>query len=315
MKKVIGLWMVMGVCAGVYGHESKHNPVTVELAPEKFDQSNLMGEIEKRSEKIGDGSEVECWVIPIKSVPTEHAMGPWCPASTSDDKSKGGIWLKDGEVYDVDGPFVANLAKLYDDADWNLVREDGTIKVTDTEEAFMGAARPDVDPRYENHCVECPPEVKVSENTVYIIPANPVMNEKATRLSRGGIGVAFNGVNYDPPAPLHAIIGAHTIAPLDVHGGHMNPFEGYHYHAATGSTKEVAQDDVHAPMIGYIIDGFGLYAHLDKEGKEPEGLDECGGHYDEVRGYHYHAGSPGSNQIIKAFRGTPGMVMRVPDEE
>ena len=61
-------------------------------------------------------------------------------------------------------------------------------------------------------------------------------------------------------------------------------------------------------MIGYILDGFGLYAHLDPDGNPPEGLDDFGGHYDEIRGYHYHAGEAGSNQIIKGFRGVPGTV-------
>ena len=104
------------------------------------------------------------------------------------------------------------------------------------------------------------------------------------------------------------IIDAHTIAPFDHAGGHINPHEGYHYHAATGRTKEVAQPDGHSPMIGYALDGFGIFAHLDPAGNAPVALDECGGHYDGTRGYHYHAGSPGSNQIIGAFRGQAGTV-------
>lgn len=140
----------------------------------------------------------------------------------------------------------------------------------------------------------------------HVIPVNPVYQTRPIRLRRGAIGVAFNGVNFDPPVPIHAIIGAHTIAPFDHAGGHINPHEGYHYHAATGRTKEIAQSDGHAPMIGYALDGFGIFAHLDPEGNAPIPLDECGGHFDEKRGYHYHAGSPGSNQIISAFRGQPG---------
>ena len=35
-------------------------------------------------------------------------------------------------------------------------------------------------------------------------------------------------------------------------------------------------------------------------------LDECGGHTDGPRGYHYHVGAPGSNRILGAFRGRPG---------
>ncbi|MCA9321671.1 MAG: YHYH protein [Planctomycetes bacterium] len=144
--------------------------------------------------------------------------------------------------------------------------------------------------------------------TTYVIPVQPVYRDAPTQLRHGAIGVAFNGVQFDPPAPLHAILAAHTIAPLDDSGGHLNPFEGYHYHAATGHTKELVQADGNAPMIGYAMDGFAIHAHLDEQGREPEGLNECGGHADPVRGYHYHAGKPGSNQVFKAFRGIPGTV-------
>lgn len=128
------------------------------------------------------------------------------------------------------------------------------------------------------------------------------------RFGRGGIGIAFNGVKFDPPAPTHAILAAHTIASLDDHGGHVNPHGGYHYQVVTGSTKEVEQTDIHAPMIGYAIDGFGIYALLDKDGNSPSDLDECGGHADDSRGYHYHAGAPGTNQIIKCLHGVPGSI-------
>ncbi len=128
---------------------------------------------------------------------------------------------------------------------------------------------------------------------------------------RGGpgfaaLGVAFNGVEFAPPAPLQAILAAHTIAPFDDAGGHLNPHDGYHYHAVTGHTKEIAQSDGHAPMIGYMLDGYALFALENEDGSVPVDLDECGGHWDATRGYHYHAGAAGENQIIKAFRGIPG---------
>ena len=265
---------------------------------------------------------------------------------------------------------LKTLAQLYEDNEWNLVNDDGSIRVTDTEEAFLLAARPDVDEEYHNYCVEAPADLEVKSETYYTIPVNPVMNDSPTRLTRGGIAVAFNGVNFDPPAPTSAILAAHTIAPLDDHGGHLNPHEGYHYHAATGSTKEVLLEKGHAPLIGYVIDGFPLHAHKNAAGEIATDLDECGGHQhvaaeeqesveseehahvdgeehthseagdpedpdcedaghgeeghvckgnpegdklirEETRksGYHYHAGAPGSNQIIKAFRGTPGTVV------
>ena len=59
-------------------------------------------------------------------------------------------------------------------------------------------------------------------------------------------------------------------------------------------------------MIGYALDGFGLFARTDAKGTTAAELDACGGHLDEARGYHYHAGAAGSNRILSAYRGVPG---------
>ncbi len=284
----------------------------VPVDPSYFVPEALLGDIVKEERTLSDGTKALCYVIRTYSEPHEHEMGPWSPKTITDDADAGGIWIRDGQVYDVDGPFVKNVAEFYGDPEWKLYRDDGTVRVTDTKEAFEAAARPDVDPRYHNHVVEGRPEWFGHHENVYVIPVEPVYQFRPTRLRHGGAAVAFNGVKYDPPAPIHAILKAHTIAPFDDAGGHINPFEGYHYHAATGQTKEVAQADGHAPMIGYALDGFGLYAHLDGAGQASTDLDECGGHFDGLRGYHYHAGAPGSNQVIAALRGIPGTMTVAP---
>ncbi len=270
-----------------------------------FISENFIGEITEETVNL-HGIETPCYVIRSNSQASEHQMGPWCPRHIDDGAEKAGIWFKDGKVYDVSGHFIAELDEFYNDNEWKLYREDGSIKVTETEEGCLAAAKPDVEEAYQNHCVECLPEYFKHQVTTFMIPKTPVYLSAYQRFGRGGIGLAFNGVKFDPPAPLHAILEAHTLAPLDDHGGHVNPHGGYHYHAVTGSTKEIEQDDDHAPMIGYAIDGFGIYALLDKKGKAPSGLDECGGHSDGTRGYHYHAGAPGDNQIIACLHGLPG---------
>ena len=287
------------------GNES--NTKVLPVNKEYFIAENIIGEITQ--EKINlRGVETLCYMIKTKSQATEHQMGPWCPRHTEDGEEKGGIWFKDGKVYDVSGHFIAELNEFYNDDKWKLYRDDGSIKVTDTKEACLGAAKPDVEEEYHNHCVECLPEYFKHQVTTFVIPVTPTYQNHSQRFRRGGIGLAFNGVKFDPPAPTHAILAAHTIAPLDDHGGHVNPHGGYHYHAVTGSTKEIEQADDHAPMIGYAIDGFGIYALLDKNENKHSDLDDCGGHFDDERGYHYHAGAPGDNQIIKCLHGKPGYI-------
>ena len=263
---------------------------------------------------LSDGTSTDCYQIVATSTPADHEMGPWCPDNISDDASAGGIWLENGQVYDVDGAFIENMATFYNDTNWQMYDSNGDIYSTETEDDCANAANPNVGAEYENFCVECLPSYVTDLTQTYIIPITPV--KQSTSTDFGGFGppgvggngpsqrgVAFNGVVFDAPAPTDAILGAYTLAPFDDAGGHINLNAGYHYHAATGVSTEIAQDDGHAPMIGYAIDGFGLYAQLDANGDEPTDLDDCRGHTDDTRGYHYHVAAPGSNSFINCIKG------------
>ncbi len=147
----------------------------------------------------------------------------------------GGIWFLDGETVDVDGAFISSLAEVYGDTNWQLFDPDtGDVRFTGSLEACEAAARPDVDPAYQNYCVQCLPEYMPDDATItYVIPLDPVPSARTTPTNQGGSGLAFNGVRLDGPAPVDAILGAYTIAPFDDCGGHVNPHVGYHYHAVT----------------------------------------------------------------------------------
>jgi hypothetical protein len=116
-------------------------------------------------------------------------------------------------------------------------------------------------------------------------------------------GIAFNGVVFDAPAPTSIILAAYTLAPFDDAGGHINIGAGYHYHAATGKSTKISQSDGHAAMIGYALDGFGIYERLSAAGTEYTDLDASRGHYDATRGYHYHVDKAGSNNFINSLAG------------
>ncbi|MEO0987022.1 MAG: YHYH protein [Cyanobacteria bacterium J06639_14] len=273
-----------------------------------FLEDALVSSITEEFCTLSGGTETTCYRITVTSIPTDHEPGPWCPGTITDTAEAGGIWPEGGEIYDVDGPFVENLDTFYNDGEWKLYNDDGTIRVTGTAEQCAAAARPDVDEAYQNYCVQCLPshvDEGVSVHT-YVIPIIPVAQTTPSAISMTGIGVALNGVTFDPPAPTNAILSAHTLAPFDDCGGHINLNEGYHYHAHTGCSTEAEQPDSHAPMIGYALDGFPIYALLDKNGEAPSGLDQCRGESDEIRGYHYHVAAPGSNSFIDCFSGEIG---------
>lgn len=260
---------------------------------------------------LSGGTVTTCYSFTIAGEPANTDMGPFCPPSITSDESEGGIWF-DGITdvpYTVDGDFIANISELYGD-DWLLHDPDtGLVNITDTQEACEAAAQPNVPDEYRNHCVECAIEYTNGpvEQTV-LIPVEPVPVANPTEVGRDHVGLTLNGVIFEAPAPVEAILSANTIAAFDDCGGHINPVEGYHYHAATGCTEATNEEDGHAALLGYALDGYGIYAMLSPSGEEDFDLDECRGHTDDVRGYHYHAASAAENMFIGCFYGETGSI-------
>ena len=292
--------------------DSGNTYVTVDVDSDLFIKDNLT--ITVVACTLSDGSSAMCYEIVTSGNPTDHEMGPWCPDNIEDGADKGGIWLEGGEVYDVDGDFIENMASFYGDNTWLMYDDNGDIYTTETEDDCANAANPNVGEEYQNFCVECLPSYITDITNTYLIPVTPTVLDSP--ISFGGAGgpggpgagisqrgIAFNGVVFDAPAPTDAILGAYTLAPFDDAGGHINLNAGYHYHAANGLSKEVSQSDGHAPMIGYAMDGHAIYARLDTDGNEPTDLDACRGHYDSVRGYHYHVDYAGNNNFIDCLQG------------
>lgn len=311
LKLIISLSLVLSFigCSKSNSDSASDDPVVIEVNPAYFLQAGLAESITKENKTLSNGSRIECYKIVSNNTATDHVQGPWCPTNINDGIDKGGIWFEGGKLYDVDGAFIKNLSSFYSNATWKLYNPvTGEINVTNSKEACMAAARPDVDPAYKNFCVQCLPSYFPGIKKTYYIPVKPIKSSSTTPIMGMGtiVGIAFNGINFDPPAPVQAILGAYTIAPFDDAGGHVNGATGYHYHAATGKSTKIKQTDGHAAMIGYAMDGYGIFEQLDEAGKESTDLDASRGHYDSVRGYHYHAAAPGTNSFINSFRGVPG---------
>ena len=283
----------------------------IKVNSDNFIAGGLVEPISIVSKTLSNGTTADCYKIVSKGIPTDHAMGPWCPTNISDGAAAGGIWLKDGNVYDVDGAFIKNLATFFSDPSWMMYKSStGEVIRTKTQAECQAAANPSVGAEYKNFCVECLPSYIANLTQTYYLPVSPVKLTNSIQFGMGPQssgpslrGIAFNGVRFDAPAPVSIILAAYTLAPFDDAGGHINLGAGYHYHAANGKSKEIDQTDGHAPMIGYAIDGHGLYARLDTKGGESTDLDECRGHSDTVRGYHYHVDKAGANNFINCLKG------------
>lgn len=246
---------------------------------------------------LSGGAETTCYRLTVGGSPVSYEIGPFCPSTINDDASAGGIWFDGNAVYDIDGEFIAGLAELYDDDNWMLFDEDGNVNVTETAEEFDGAARPNVDPSLQNHCVEGRlewlPNGEPIQSTV-LIPVEPVFAD-GVQLTRGNLGVTLDGVVIAQSAPVNAILGAYTIAAFDDCGGHFNPVEGYHVHGAVGCSE------IESGQFAYAMDGFPIHSPLADPSSEE--LDQCGGQFTEEEGYHYHANSAEQNLVITCLMG------------
>lgn len=253
---------------------------------------------------LSDGTETMCYEITISGYPADYDVGPFCPPTIVSTAEEGGLWLDGTNIYDIDGAFILSLADIYNDDNWMLYDEDGNVNITETAEEFDLAARPDVDPSLQNHCVEG--RIEWLENgepvpTTVTIPATPVLADSSS--AGGNWGVTLNGVIIAAQAPVDAILSAYTIAAFDDCGGHINPVDGYHLHGAVGCSEVGEASEGETPIFAYAMDGVPIHSSLDAAVEAATELDACNGHTTEEFGYHYHANPAEENGVLTCFMG------------
>lgn len=145
------------------------------------------------------------------------------------------------------------------------------------------------------------------------IPTNPaeVSTKEVTTL--GPIGMALNGVPiYNDREGGNVPVSANVLDSFDRAGAHPGPGNTYHYHCTGDFTG-----NNNANLIGFLRDGFPIYARKDMNDSYPSDLDANGGHIGTTADfstpiYHYHASNTaylGSQfYILKegSYNGTKG---------
>jgi YHYH protein len=147
-----------------------------------------------------------------------------------------------------------------------------------------------------------PNTIKKQDYTFYI-PLHPQAAEKSTKTPFGPIGVAINGIPFYNQ--YNAEGGdAVKLEVFDSCCGHPDPAGRYHYHKYPVCVKSPFKDPTgeHSPLIGYAFDGYAIYGPNGEDGKPPTDLDECNGHSDSERGYHYHV-TAGYPYILGGYHG------------
>ena len=162
-----------------------------------------------------------------------------------------------------------------------------------------------------------------TQSIVLSLPALPQIAKTASCLSMGMVGFAldgtaiFNGLDAQGrDAPAHEV--------QDSCNGHPQRSGQYHYHNASPCMKDTrSETSGHSDLVGYALDGFGIYGLYGEGGKKITNadLDACHGHTHEIMWdgqkrtlYHYHL-SEEYPYTLGCFTGTPLHVAHSGEDE
>jgi hypothetical protein len=158
---------------------------------------------------------------------------------------------------------------------------------------------------------ESTPNVAAAQNWRAVLPLTPTCASVPGDVigSRGEIGLAIDGiVLYGPEAAGGEDAYETESDTFDRCWGHADMNGNYHYHAEppcvfgeSTDTDSVLDDDGHAAVIAYLIDGFAIHASTTLS-DEPA-LDGCNGHATDARGYHYHATDTTFPYLVGCYAG------------
>lgn len=154
------------------------------------------------------------------------------------------------------------------------------------------------------------PNSIASQTLEYAIPANPAVAASPTCVGLGPIGIMLTGAQlYNALDAGGRDAPAHEV--LDACAGHPDQSGTYHYHSLSPCMKDPGHG--HSALLGYALDGFGIYGVRGPGGKTMTDatLDACHGHTHAivwngktVRMYHYHL-TYEYPYSVGCFRGTP----------
>lgn len=147
------------------------------------------------------------------------------------------------------------------------------------------------------------------------LPKNPKVAAQPSCISSLMIGVSLTGASWHAeiaPDSQANIYDPNSALPTDRCSGH--PYlEQYHYHGYSWKCMEQGKPGEPSPLLGYAIDGFGIYGPRGANGKLVTNaqLDECHGMVGEVmfngkkqKMYHYVLNNE-YPYSIGCLRGTP----------
>ena len=187
-------------------------------------------------------------------------------------------------------------------------------KVTITEEGSFRVVRANGIPNHATGRFPNPgnPNAIEAQNYSFRMPLHPATNAVFTPLERQPIGVAVNGVVFDPGTAEYwkndpssgwrkeGIVQGKGTLGMDRNMAHVQPNGAYHYHGVPAGLVESLPGSGRK-LIGYAADGFPVYTQVPedrpsyrlKSGQRSGGSQGPGGTYDGTytQDYEFVAGS------------------------
>jgi YHYH protein len=223
----------------------------------------------------------------------------------------GGPWIK-GDTYDAsEKPTIAGdvmwpnaEVSISVEGDTRVVRANnlpthptGVYPVSPSDPAYRYARNP-------NSITE--------QNILLRLPANPEVASQASCVPMGMVGFTLvGGAIFNAIDARGRDAAAHEV--LDKCGGHPQQDGQYHYHDFAACLPHGRDASGGSELIGYALDGFGIYGPYDASGKELTNadLDACHGRVGPVMWdgklvsmYHYVM-TDEYPYSIGCFKGTP----------
>lgn len=190
---------------------------------------------------------------------------------------KGGPWLDVAHgTFDFTARPVEGGQVYWDDARFDISAS-GDQRVFSGNGLPLGTPTgvfplPDGDPA---HQYDSNPNAISAQDIAFALPLAPVIDPQGPHCSYKRVGITLDGIQLHGPIDSH---GRDEIAYQlqDVCTGDPQPGGAYHHHVLSECMPHIHEPNA---LVGYALDGFGIFSPFDASGKEltSADLDECHG--------------------------------------
>ena len=273
-------------------------------SPLRVSDNTWTDSIDATAVPLGDGK--------LTMTPTRGALDTCLNVFTGGGSQVNGPWLDTAHAtWNATAKLAVSGAHTWPSAAMHVTLS-GTLRTIATNDLPIGLTTGTFpiagnDPAYQ---YDRNPNSISAQSISLMLPAKPAVAVTPSCTGLGPIGVTTDGVLlFNALDAGGRDAGAHEVQ--DRCGGHPDPRGAYHYHAISSCLAPATASTTR--LVGYALDGFGIYAEWNAQGSLPANadLDACHGrsstvswdgttvtmyHYDVTLEYPYTVG---------CYRGTP----------